>query len=421
MFLLRIYKDKKFGFFFVSGLIIIIAHSCLLYLTYNEGIAGSDTQFYMNEYLKLYDGLESFIKKSELGFKYYGYMIFVYISTYPFTDNDSIHSILVRMNTFFVFFGLIVILKSKIRTEINIFDEKVILFLLYVVSIWFSLFVLRDSIIAVVITLFSFFIYGNYSKYKKVIFTPVIFLLLAFFKYELIPFILISLVLVFIFSFRYKENTFVGGIIFLVIILSLYSLRFVPFPEWSHIFILKLLVVNEHDVTKYNDSSVDFVSLIATNPKLVFIEIFNRAIVRIPALFLGYNPMKVMISLTPFNENQGLNFTVISYISTVLLSLIQYFMMVPLLIVIICSKCKTFGYYEKIIYFSFTMIIIIFILYAVKFGDAQPRIIWPFALPMLCAYFCSNGLRHTRLLFWQASFLMFFIMIMYYMALPPMF
>lgn len=421
MFLLRLYNDKNFGYFFISGLILIIAHSCLLYLTYSEGIAGSDTQFYMSEYLKLYDGLESFVKKSELGFKYYGYMIFVYISTYPFTDHDNIHSVLVRINTFFVFFCLFIILKNKVKIKNNIYDEKIVLFLIYTISIWFSLFVLRDSIIAVFITVFSFYIYGNYSKYKKIIFTPVIFLLLAFFKYELIPFILISLILVIIFSARRKENTFVGGMIFFTILVSLYSLRFIPFPEWSHIFILKLLVVNEHDVTKYNDSSVDFVSLIATNPKLVFVEIFNRAIVRIPALFLGYNPMKVMISLTPFNENQGLNFTIISYISTVMVSLIQYFMMVPLLIVIIFSKCKKFGYYEKIIYFSFSMIIIIFILYAVKFGDAQPRIIWPFALPMLCAYFYSNGLRHTRLLFWQASFLMFFIMIMYYMALPPIF
>ena len=121
----------------------------------------------------------------------------------------------------------------------------------------------------------------------------------------------------------------------------------------------------------------------------------NRIIKRLPFSLLGCNPIKVLVSILSNSNATTWKFSPISYIFEFFFSIINYFVIIPYILLILFSKPTMIKYkhfsnnYLSFLIFSVLISLFVFIFYTIKMGSVQERIritVYPLLLISIIIY-----------------------------------
>jgi len=343
----------------VIGFIIIAMNTLIIHEVNGQWFEGSDaTYLYLRA--RLFADSPSIIFETDK--RYIGYILFQFLTTYPFTKNEVVASFLIRFSNWLIWILTLIFLEKKFEEYFNFKLIKSIAFLVVAngALLWVSLYNFRDTIIVSLVTALCALIIG--FKKKDIVFLVFLSFALWFFRYFFLYAFIGSLIISLAVLRERKFNAGFFRITFGIILSVLIILIFFPTQFWSN------LAVN------FNDFRFFVVGSLLSLGKL-----FRG----IASSFLAGNPLKFSYTSFALGVDRAFVTTGLSSLLQGIVYLGTYFFLIPLYILLIFTNSYNLVAYDKniknkskLVFMITVVILITFIIsiYSLFFGGTQERI-----------------------------------------------
>lgn len=415
-FIMASHSKYNKNFFLLLAFILIIAHSLFLYTQFGQATGGSDEDFYIENAEALNKGWNHFLTfRDYFPSSYYGYSIFIHYISYGI-ENEFVWVALVRLCNAIVL--AIALLPYSFVSENNKkFGHTTASLFIYTASIWLVMFNFRDAhILAILLSLYSINYILKISAFIKLLSNITLLVLIKFYKPELYLFIFSFPIVKFVVNKMICKNYCSAKLILIMLIMFL-PLAYIKLPAPLDYFALRMVYNNEVDINEHTLLTYDPVKVYEQgNTTVIGKTIVERVYKRFPVIFVGYNPLVMLFDYTKsFNSKFGIDLTMFTYALSQLVFFLYYFILNPVLIVILVKKRFINDMVHQHLISLFLITVFYYSLYNVLQGSAQPRITIPLTALIIYTAYRSNFLDlYKRELLSIVLFIMIPIMILHY-------